>query len=152
MQRSATPRPRAHAGFVSGIRRLRLLRALAGVMGLVIPLVTMPMAPVHAVMISTEQALEQAMEPDARTRLDAFLARADVRQQLVELGVDPAEAMARVDALSDREVQQIAGQLEVLPAGEGAIGTVVGAAVLIFFVLLLTDLLGLTDVYPFVRK
>ena len=66
--------------------------------------------------------------------------------------VDPAEAVQRVAGLSDAEVQRIAGHLDQLPAGQGAIGAVIGAAVLIFLILLVTDLLGLTDVYPFVRN
>ena len=55
-------------------------------------------------------------------------------------------------APSDEEVQQIAGRLDELPAGEGFVGVVIGAALIIFLVLLITDLLGLTDVYPFVNK
>jgi hypothetical protein len=56
--------------------------------------------------------------------------------------------------LSNEEIRQIAGRLVELPAGEGAgaIGIVVGAILIIFLVLLVTDLLGLTDVFPFVKK
>jgi hypothetical protein len=32
------------------------------------------------------------------------------------------------------------------------VGIIVGAILLVFFVLLITDLLGLTDVFPFVKK
>jgi hypothetical protein len=74
-----------------------------------------------------------------------------VRQQMVALGVDPAEAMGRVASLSDAEVQQIAGHLDRLPAGGDAVVAVIGAAVLIFLVLLVTDLLGLTHIFPFVH-
>jgi hypothetical protein len=121
-------------------------------MGIVVAVASLLPGPAFAVMIATDAALEQAAAPEARARVSAFLAREDVHEQLVALGVDPDEALARVAALPDREVQEIAGQLETLPAGEGAIGAIVGAAVLIFFVLLITDLLGLTDVYPFVRR
>jgi len=54
--------------------------------------------------------------------------------------------------LSDEEIQQIAGRLDELPAGEGGVGVVVGAILIIFLVLLITDLMGLTDVYPFVNN
>ena len=87
-----------------------------------------------------------------RDRVAAFLARDDVRAQMAALGVDPAEAARRVAGLSDAEVQRIAGQLDQLPAGQSALGAVIGAALLIFIVLLVTDLLGLTDVFPFVRR
>jgi hypothetical protein len=76
----------------------------------------------------------------------------DVQRQLVILGVDPEEAARRVAGLSDTEIQQIAGRLDQLPAGEGTVGAIIGAAVIIFLVLLVTDLLGLTDVFPFVNK
>jgi hypothetical protein len=49
-------------------------------------------------------------------------------------------------------VREIAGQLDQLPAGQSAVGAVVGAIVIIFLVLLVTDLLGLTNVFPFVRR
>ena len=77
----------------------------------------------------------------------AFLERADVREQIVALGVDPNEAAARVRAL-DAQVREIAGQLDQLPAGQSAIGIIVGAILLVFLILLLTDLLGLTNVFP----
>jgi hypothetical protein len=48
-------------------------------------------------------------------------------------------------------VREIAGQLDQLPAGQSAIGAVVGAILIIFLVLLVTDLLGLTNVFPFVN-
>jgi len=63
--------------------------------------------------------------------------------------------VSRVAGLSDEEIQQITGRLDELPAGEGAggaIGIVVVAILIVFLVLLLTDLLGLTDVFPFVKK
>ncbi|MFP6758617.1 MAG: PA2779 family protein [Alphaproteobacteria bacterium] len=85
-------------------------------------------------------------------KVETFLAREDVKGQLVVLGVDPSEAAVRVASLTDSELAQIAGRLDELPAGEGAVGAIVGAIVLIFLVLLVTDLLVLTDVFPFVKK
>ena len=59
--------------------------------------------------------------------------------------------MARAANMTDAEVMQIAGQLEQLPAGQDALGTVLGVVIVIFLVLLVTDILGLTNVFPFVR-
>jgi Family of unknown function (DUF6627) len=70
---------------------------------------------------------------------------------LTRLGVDPKEAASRVASLSNEEIQQIAGRLDELPAGEGGIGFVVAAILIIFLVLLITDLVGVTDVFPFVK-
>ncbi len=70
---------------------------------------------------------------------------------MVAFGVDPEEARTRVASLSDREIGQIAGQIDRLPAGQGVIVALIGAALFVFLVLLITDLLGLTHVFPFVR-
>ena len=86
-----------------------------------------------------------------RGKVDAFLQRQDVRDQMVAFGVDPEEARTRVASLSDREIGQIAGQIDRLPAGQGVIVALIGAALFVFLVLLITDLLGLTHVFPFVR-
>jgi hypothetical protein len=86
-----------------------------------------------------------------RRKVDAFLQRQDVRDQMVAFGVDPQEAQARVASLSDREIREIAGRIDRLPAGQGVIVALIGAAVFIFLVLLITDLLGLTHIFPFVR-
>ena len=112
-----------------------------------------PLGAVQAGLVGTDRVLEQSTAAADRARVLDFMARDDVRQQFESLGVDPAEATARVQALSDDELRQIAGRLDALPAGEGStIGIIVGAAVVIFLVLLITDLLGLTNVYPFVRS
>lgn len=112
---------------------------------------SMPVGPVHAAMVGTDEIIQQS-EGSARDRVAAFLAREDVMAQLQALGVSPAQAQDRVAALSDNEVEAIAGKIDTLPAGEGAAGAIIGAAVLIFIILLITDLLGLTDVFGFTRK
>ena len=81
-----------------------------------------------------------------------FMAREDVRQQLVALGIDPDEAAQRSSALSDDEVRQIAGKLDELPAGEGAVGVLVAAILILLLVLIITDLIGATDVFPFIKS
>jgi cell pole-organizing protein PopZ len=111
----------------------------------------MPIVPVSAATIGNQQMVEQQTLQDARTTVDAFMARDDVRQQFQKLGVDPNEAEQRVAALSDSEIQNIAGKIQNAPAGQGAIGAIVGAAVLIFIVLLITDILGLTNVFNFTK-
>lgn len=86
---------------------------------------------------------------EQRQQLQEFLARGDIRTQMVEMGVDPAEAQARVDRLSDQEVVTASKHMQQLPAGGDSF---IGAIVFIFLVLLLTDILGFTNVFPFVKK
>jgi hypothetical protein len=85
----------------------------------------------------------------ARERVASALEREAVRAQLESHGVSALEVQARVDALSDAEVTEVARQLDSLPAGGNAL---VGAVVLVFLVLLLTDIVGLTKVFPFTRS
>lgn len=111
-----------------------------------------PLTAARAAMVSTDQVIDGTATAQDRARVMEFLARDDVRRQLESLGVDPDEAAQRAATLSDTEIRQIAGKLDKMPAGQGAVGAVIGAALLIFLVLLVTDLLGLTDVFPFVKK
>jgi len=87
-----------------------------------------------------------------RSRIQEVMARADVRQQMVALGVDPAEAEARLAALSDEEVGALAGRLDQLPAGQAVFETAILAVLFAFVILLVTDILGYTDIFPFVKK
>src|SRR5262245_26850406 len=86
-----------------------------------------------------------------RERVSQFLELADVQQQMEALGVAPQDVKSRVAALSDAEVAGLAGQLDSLPAGGNGVG-ILGLLVLVFLVLLLTDILGLTKVFPFTRS
>lgn len=107
-----------------------------------------PMPAVQANVIGTDASVQSAQNAQVKDRLHQLLARDDIRQALVDRGIDPAEAQARVDALTPAEAQRLAGRLDQLPAGGS---TLVGAVVFIFVLLLVTDLLGLTDFYPFTR-
>ncbi|MGO1246378.1 MAG: PA2779 family protein [Oceanisphaera sp.] len=111
---------------------------------------TMPMA-VQAQpsqLVSTQSALDAVQINAERERINDLLARTDVQEQLVNYGVEMSEVEARVAAMSDQEVLQMADQLDNMPAGANA---VIGALLTVFIVLLITDLLGLTNVYPFTR-
>jgi VIT1/CCC1 family predicted Fe2+/Mn2+ transporter len=104
-----------------------------------------------AEIIGTNTVIAAQKQEANRERVTAFLRRDDVHQAMVRHGVDAAEAQQRVDSLSNSELTKISQAMEQLPAGgDGGVGTIIGAAVFIFVVLLITDLLGLTHVFPFV--
>jgi hypothetical protein len=105
--------------------------------------------PAHAALIASDQLLPA--ESGARARINAFLARAEVRRLLVERGVSPAEVQARTAALTDSQARDLAARIDRLPAGGDGVGDVLGALLLIFVILLITDILGLTKVFPFTR-
>ena len=104
-----------------------------------------------AQMIDTHTVIAVQAEAAARERVAAFLERDDVQQVLMEHGVEAVEAQSRIASLSDAEIAGISGQIDQLPAGGDAVGTIVGAALFVFIVLLITDLLGLTHVFSFVN-
>ncbi len=120
-------------------------------MALLMALTSMPIGMAQAEMVTTDQVIQNYNSTEDRTQVMDFMLREDVQEQMTLLGVDPEEAARRVAGLSDEEIQQIAGRLDELPAGEG-VGAIVGVILIIFLVLLVTDLLGLTDIYPFVKK
>jgi hypothetical protein len=114
-----------------------------------IPCITLAGVPLtaQASIISTEQAMVTPAGDASRERVAAFLARDDVRTELQAQGVSADDAIARVQAMSDAEVAQLADRVDQAPAGAG----VVGVLFTIFLILLVTDILGLTKVFPFTR-
>ena len=133
--------------------RMRIFKKLvATAMAVLMVMSVAPIGLTQAKMVTTDQVLEHADPGSDQKRVESFILREDVQRQLVLLGINPEEAASRVASLSNGEIQQIAGRLDELPAGEGGVGAVVGAILIIFLVLLITDLLGLTDVFPFVKK
>lgn len=126
-----------------------LQRLLAFVLSVSLINVAMVQA-VHAGLVSTEQVArlaEEGQAGSAHARLTAALSRVDVRAAMERQGLDPALAMDRVAALTDDEAGQLAEKINSAPAGG-----IIGALLLVFFVLLVTDILGLTKVFPFTRS
>lgn len=127
----------------------KLRRIVAGMVVISTVALSVP-SPAAAGMIGTEAAVAGANA--ARDRVGSFLDRADVRARLETYGVSAADVQLRVASLSDSEAAQLARDIDSLPAGgDAGIGAVVGALLVVFLVLLLTDLLGLTKVFPFTK-
>lgn len=114
-------------------------------------LISIPIQMAYPAMVETETVLTIAQAQNARENLRGFLDRQDVQAVITAQGINPLEAKARVDCLSDAEVMQIADKIDQLPAGSGAASALVGAALIVFLVLLFTDIMGYTDVFPFVK-
>jgi hypothetical protein len=99
--------------------------------------------PSQAAMIATDSALAGRQ----RAQVERLLERADVQARLRAHGVSAADVKVRVAALSDDEAAALAAKIDSLPAG----GDLIGAVVLVFLILLLTDILGFTKIFPFTR-
>ena len=106
--------------------------------------------PARAALVATEEmvASSPAGARAERGRIQAWLAREDISRQLQEYGVSAQEAQTRVAALTDEEARALAGKLDTLPAG----GDVIGVLFVVFVVLLVTDILGVTKIFPFTRS
>lgn len=119
-------------------------RAVAATASTCLLAVSLPL-PAHAALVGTDQVLHA--DRGARDHIRAWLARGAVRKVLVDQGVDPAQVQARVNALTDPEAADLAARIDRMPAG----GDFLGYLFAVFVILLITDILGFTKVFPFTR-
>jgi hypothetical protein len=135
------------------MRRSRgMQKTVASIVALAFSFICVIVAPVQAAMVGTGDILQQHDRDLAREKVVAFMDRQDVAKYLNAWGVDPVEAKARVAVMTDEEVSTIAGKIDQLPAGGDAVGFLVAVAVIVFVVLLITDIIGVTDVFTFIKK
>ena len=105
------------------------------------------MGSAFAGMVGTEQLLVTEQAQMDRQQLLATLSREDVRQQLSNLGVDPLQAAERVARMTNAEILVLSEGIGDLPAGSGVLGVVL----VVFIVFVITDVIGATDIFPFIR-
>lgn len=105
-----------------------------------------------AALVGTERVFDVERVQNARELIHSLMAREDIQAALVREGIDPREAQARAESLSDAEAVRLAGAIESLPAGGSSLGIIVGASLLVFIILLITDIMGYTDVFPFTKR
>ena len=110
-------------------------------------LLGMPMV-AQASIVSSEQSFSAQTQSDARDKVNALLAREDVRAGLAQRGLSAELAQDRVKSMTDEEVATLAGRIDQAPAG----GDILGLLFTVFIILLVTDILGLTKVFPFTRN
>ena len=100
--------------------------------------------PAFGAVISTEAALAVHQRADSIVRISGVMMREDVRSALVQMGVDPDQAVKRVNALTLTELAELENQLEKLPAGGVGVVEVLGIVAVVLIVL---ELLGVTNVF-----
>lgn len=101
-------------------------------------------APLQAAMVGNETLMSEITRADLIDSLD----RAEIKSMLISNGVDPDAAKLRIQQMNDDELASLKQDFQQLPAGAGALGTVA----FIFVVLMITDMIGATDIFPFVKK
>jgi hypothetical protein len=101
----------------------------------------------QAAIIANNQLIQQTQQASDRAALLQTLQRTDVQQQLLAMGVTTADIESRVSHMTGDEVAQLNQQINDLPAG----GDVLGLLVLIFIIFVITDVIGATDIFPFIH-
>jgi len=87
----------------------------------------MPQA--HAGLIAADEAQAQ----HERSRVRALIERPELAKALQKMGIAPQQAAARVDAMADAEVLQLAGRLDAALAG----GQITNEQLLLIIVIIL---------------
>ena len=114
----------------------------------ILALFSMHIAPLQAAMVDNGQLVAHSQHDLNKQEILAQLDRQDVQDRLVAMGVDMDTAKQRINQMTEQELASVAQDFENMPAGSGAI---IGALLVIFVVLVVTDMLGATDVFGFVH-
>ncbi len=122
-----------------------LRRPTAALLSILLAL--MPMLPAQAAMIGNEQIVNQSLSVQTRDSLRQLFEQDTARQQLQAWGVSPDQINTRINSLTDAELTRINQQVGDLNAG----GNVLGILLVIFIVFVITDVIGATDIFPFIH-
>lgn len=114
--------------------------------GIAAALMVLSLGQATAGVYSSEQAITSQQYQYNKQQVLNLVDSAEVQQKLMNLGVSPADAKLRIASMTNNELQAFNQQMNEAPAG-GIIGTIVTVLV----VVAILDLMGITDVYPFIR-
>ena len=128
------------------------MKPVSVLMAIFLLMISGPFQSAFAAMIGTESVLDTSRGQEAREFLQQFLTRQDVKNALISQGIEPQEAKARIESLSDAEAVYMAEKMEQLPAGGDFFVTLIIILFIVFIILLITDIAGYTDIFPFVKS
>ena len=101
----------------------------------------------NAAVVSTSDMLVEHQQFENKQAVKDFVNRDDVKQQMLDLGVSPADVDSRINGMTSAELAELNASLQDAPAGAGLVGVVLT----IFIVFVITDVIGATDIFPFIR-
>jgi len=104
-------------------------------------------ASVNAGVVSNATIIANEQSNVSRAQLLQWLSRDDVAKQMSALGVNRADVESRINVMTPEELAQFNQQADQLPAGSGVIGIIV----LFFVIFIITDIIGATDIFPFIH-
>ena len=117
------------------------------VLALSFSLLAIPLSQAQAAIVTNGQLMHQSQQLNDKAALLQHINRSDVQQQLSSMGVSTVDIEDRINQMSGEEIAQLNQQLDELPAG----GSIVGLIVLVFVVFIITDVIGATDIFPFIH-
>mgnify|MGYP001823216094 CR=1 FL=1 len=112
-----------------------------------VTLMSMSFTSARAAMISNDVVINHVQHSNAKAELLQTINRSDVKQQLLDMGVNPENIESRIKLMTHEEISQLNQQIGELPAG----GDVLGVLLIIFIVFVITDIIGATDIFPFIK-
>ncbi len=110
-------------------------------------LICAPISQAQAAIIANAQLIDQVQQVNDKDALLQTINRVDVQEQLLSMGVTAAELENRINQMTQQEIAQLNQQINELPAG----GDILGIIVLIFIIFIITDVIGATDIFPFIH-
>lgn len=117
-------------------RQYFIVRPLALLLAITMAVLATPV-PVFAAMVTTDRVVEKSAAAAEREEILDLLSRDGVISGLRDMGVDPDEAAARVQSMSDAEIAAFGGQLNQLAAGQGFHNSLVVVLLLVIILVLL---------------
>lgn len=112
-----------------------------------IALVGLSLNNASAALVTNQEVVNHAQADSARSSILQSIQRSDVKAQLHALGVDPADVESRVNMMTAEEIEMLNMHMDELPVG----GDVLGVILIIFIVFVITDVIGATDIFPFIK-
>ena len=113
-----------------------------------ITLMSMSFTSAQAAMISNDLVINQVQHNSARTELLQTINRTDVKEQLLNMGVKAEDIESRIKLMTHEEIAQLNQQINELPAGGSSL---LGVLLIVFIVFVITDVIGATDIFPFIK-
>lgn len=120
---------------------------MASILSMIILISSVLSVSAHADYIDNPDLFTSEQSQLDKAQLRDFLSTAGAQEKLIEMGVSPELAMVRVDQLTPQEVAQFNQNVENMPAGSGVLGVIVLFAV----IFIITDVIGATDIFPFIK-
>lgn len=122
----------------------RLTRMTAIILSALTLFMTLQISVAQAAMVGTQAVVQEQQIRHDRTQISALLQQEQAVEAMQSLGVDPEMVQERVASMTAEELTAFNDQVEQMQAGGSALGVIA----VIFLVLILLDLLGVTDIFP----